>query len=75
MIPPWCNPLHTRAIGGTFEFTFILPRPADSGRGRPKARKANKPNRKTRAADAMQKTIPKATKPRPTEEQKQQLTC
>ena len=38
---------HTRAIGGTFEFTFILPKPANSGNTRPRKRRANQLGRKT----------------------------
>ena len=37
---------HTRAIGGTFQFAFILPKPANSGNTRPKNRKAVKPRHK-----------------------------
>ena len=37
---------HTRAIGGTFEFTFILPKQANTGNTRPKKPKHTKPGRK-----------------------------
>ena len=60
------NP-HTRAIGGTFEFTFILPKPANSGGRRPKPRQAAKPSRKANAGTA------KSTGPKLTEEQKREL--
>ena len=36
----------TRAIGSTFQFTFILPKPANSGNTRPKKPKHTKPGRK-----------------------------
>ena len=67
------HPRHTRAIGGTFEFTFILPKPANTGGGRPKPRKAVKPSRKTRADTANRKSATKPTRPRLTDEQNQEL--
>ena len=66
------NP-HTRAIGGTFEFTFILPKPANSGNPRPKKPKHTKPRPKTRAGSANRKSAIKPAKPRLTEEQKREL--
>ena len=35
----------TRAIGSTFQFTFILPKPANSGNTRPKKPKHTKPRK------------------------------
>ena len=66
------NP-HTRAIGGTFEFTFILPKPANSGNTRPKKRKATNSSRKTRAGTTKHKEATKPSGPRLTEEQKLEL--
>ena len=42
----------TRAIGSTFQLTFILPKPANSGNTRLKNRKAVKPRHKTHADSA-----------------------
>ena len=63
----------TRAIGSTFQFTFILPKPANSGNTRPKKPKHTKPGRKTRAGTANHKSDTKPAKPRLTEEQKREL--
>ena len=63
----------TRAIGSTFQFTFILPKPANSGNTRPKKPKHTKPGRKTRAGTANHKSATKPAKPRLTEEQKREL--
>ena len=63
----------TRAIGSTFQFTFILPKPANSGDTRPKKPKHTKPGRKTRAGTANHKSATKPAKPRLTEEQKREL--
>lgn len=41
------NP-RTQVIGSTFEFTLVLPKPANSGGGRPKTRTAAKTVRKVR---------------------------
>ena len=69
---PQPNP-HTRAIGGTFELTFVLPKPANTGNTRPKKPKHTKPGRKTRAGTANHKSATKPAKPRLTEEQKREL--
>ena len=66
-------PPHTQVIGGTFEFTFVLPKPANAGGGRSKARKAAKPTRKARVGTAKRKTSTKTTKPRLTDDQKREL--
>ena len=63
----------TRAIGSTFQFTFILPNPANTGNTRPKKPKHSKPGRKTRAGTANHKSATKPAKPRLTEEQKLEL--
>ena len=63
----------TRAIGSTFQFTFILPKPANSGNTRPKKPKHTKPGRKTRAGTANHESATKPAKPRLTEEQKREL--
>ena len=64
---------HTQVIGDTFEFTFILPKPANSGGGRPKARHATNPTRKVRKSTSGRETISKANRPHLTEEQKREL--
>ena len=59
---------HTRTIGGAFEFTFILPKPVNSGHRRPKLRKTFEENRKTPAPRTKRKATTKrkaATKPTP----------
>ena len=59
----------TRAIGSTFQFTFILPKPANSGNTRPKNRKAVKPRHKTHADSANCETAANAAGPRLAEKQ------
>ena len=44
---------HTRAIGGIFEFTFILPKPANAGNTRSQQRRADEPRRKTKQAPSI----------------------
>ena len=65
---------HTRAIGGTFQFAFILPKPAYSGNTRVKNRKAVKPRHKTHADSANCKTAANAAGPRLAEKQRRELT-
>ena len=64
----------TRAIGSTFQFTFILPKPANSGNTRPKKPKHTKPGRKTRAGTANCKTTANAAGPRLAEKQTREPT-
>ena len=65
---------HTRAIGGTFEFTFILPKPANSGNTRPRKRKRVKPSRKTHADSANRETAANAAGPRLAEKRTREPT-
>lgn len=44
--PHLFSPL-TRTVGGTFEFTFVLPKPANTGGGRPKNRQSAAPTRRS----------------------------
>ena len=69
----YVNP-HTWAVGGTFEFTFILPKPANAGNTRPRKRRAAKPGRKARAGSASRKSTTKPTRPQLTEEEKRELS-
>ena len=64
----------TRAIGSTFQFTFILPKPANSGNTRPKNRKAIKPRHKTHADSANRKTAAVAAGPHLAEKQTREST-
>ena len=67
------NP-HTWAIGGTFEFTFILPKLANAGNTRPRKPKPAKPGRKARKSSANRKPTTKPTRPQLTEEEKRELS-
>ena len=69
----YVNP-HTWTIGGTFESTFILPKPANAGNTRPRKRRAAKPGRKARAGSASRKSTTKPTRPQLTEEEKRELS-
>ena len=62
----------TRAIGSTFEFTFIFPKPANSGNTRPQMHKAAKPSRKALTAIAQRKTPAHVARPRLAENQWQE---
>ena len=66
-------PPRTRAIGGTFEFTFVLPKPANAGNTRPHKRKATKLAPKTRADVAKSKPATKATRTTLTDEEKREF--
>ena len=68
------NTPHTRAKGGTFEFPFILPKPANSGNMRPRKRKRVKPRHKTHADSANCKTAANAAGPRLAEKQTREPT-
>ena len=56
-------PPHTRAIGRTFEFTFLLPKPANAGNTQPGKRNATKTASKPKATT---EKPPKATKAKQT---------
>ena len=64
--------LRTCAIGCTFEFTFILPKPANSGNTRPKKPKATNSSSKTGAGTTKHKKATKPASPRLTQEQKRE---
>ena len=64
----------TRAIGSTFQFTFILPKPANSGNTRLKNRKAVKSRHKTHADSANCETAANAAGPRLAEKQRREPT-
>ena len=66
------NP-HTRAIGGTFQFAFILPKPANPGNTHPHKRRASEPGRQTQAGSVNRKSATKPTRPRLTDEQMREL--
>ena len=65
---------HTRVIGSTFQFAFILPKPTNSGNTRPRNRKAVKPRHKTHADSANCKTAANAAGPRLAEKQRREPT-
>ena len=67
------RPPQTRTVGGTFEFTFILPRPANVNNTRPRKRKATTPIQKVQADAAKHKTARPAKRPLLADEQKQEL--
>ena len=57
--------LHPRAVGRTFEFTFTLPKPQNTGGGPQKAKKhpVQKPPRKPKVKKPSKKATPKAQHP------------
>ena len=64
---------HTRAMGGTFESTFVFAKPANLDNTRPQKRESTNPRSETRAASAKRRPTAKPTRPRLTEEEKREL--
>ena len=62
----------TRAIGSTFQFTFILPKPANSGKTRPEKPKATNSSSKTGTGTTKHKKATNPARPRLTQEQKRE---